>query len=96
MLAGMVGQSAAQLDLFAPNGIAIITGALLFALVMPNSLEVARYVGPSDDRNLKGLVGKKIWLAWKPGGAWAILTAVLLLISIMNLWRTSEFLYFQF
>lgn len=38
----------------------------------------------------------KATLAWNPGWRWAAVTGVLLAAAILNISRTSEFLYFQF
>ena len=35
-------------------------------------------------------------LRWRPNGAWALLSAVALAISLFSMWQRLEFLYFQF
>ena len=38
----------------------------------------------------------RLWLQWAPNGYWAAFVAMLAIISLLNLTRINEFLYFQF
>lgn len=97
MLGGMAGGADGALDLFTSESLLPIVAALVIALFLPNTLEIVRYVGPSDDHHLKDMLRDAPHrITWRPTAAWALVTALALGISIMNLWRTSEFLYFQF
>lgn len=96
MLTGMAGMSDGALELFTSESLLPIAAAMGIALLLPNTLEIARYVGPSDDHHLKDMLGRKTPLTWRPSVLWALVTAATLGVCIMNLWRTSEFLYFQF
>lgn len=58
--------------------------ALLFTIFVPNSMEVMSLV--ESDKGTK----------WRPGLGWALLTGVMLCCSIMGMFGSSEFIYFQF
>lgn len=59
-------------------------------LFLPNTHEVM------GRRSAQGAVRARGLLSWKPGTAWALFTAVLLSLCLLNLHRVSPFLYFQF
>jgi hypothetical protein len=42
------------------------------------------------------LTVKKSRLAWQPNAFWCALTAIALVTSLMALYQTGEFIYFQF
>jgi len=73
---------------------------LLLAVVWfaPNSLEFLRHYRPALVR-FPGRVpalARRTMFVWRPTVRWLLVTAILLLVSLMNMSKVSEFLYFQF
>ena len=74
----------------------LVISGLVVAFVFPNSQQIMRdyrpslhvVVGPS-----RGLLAK---INWHPTRVYAVIFVVLGVLSILNLWQESEFLYFQF
>jgi alginate O-acetyltransferase complex protein AlgI len=64
--------------------------ALAIALCLPNVPQVFGY------REYRRAPEKVAWLRWRPNGAWALVTALALAISLFGMWQRLEFLYFQF
>ncbi len=73
-----------------------IIAVLLIAWVFPNTQEVMRRFSPAITGEMRRPEELRSWQAWKPSILWAVITGVLCLVSIANLVRVSEFLYFQF
>jgi len=69
---------------------AAIGGGLLIALALPNTAEVFRY---REFR--RAPTAKRAW-QWRPSLAWAIAIAAAFTLSILTMWQSLEFLYFQF
>jgi hypothetical protein len=74
---------------------------LLFIIgvrVLPNSQQIvssSKLLLP-DDRKLIENKNSKIKIKWKPSTLWAVTVAIITFISVINLTKVSEFLYFQF
>jgi D-alanyl-lipoteichoic acid acyltransferase DltB (MBOAT superfamily) len=64
--------------------------ALGIALCLPN---VPQLFGFREYRRAPEQAGL---LRWRPNGAWALLSALALAISLFGMWQRLEFLYFQF
>ena len=64
--------------------------ALAIALGLPNVPQLFRY------REYRRAPERAAWLRWRPKGAWALLSALALAISLFGMWQRLEFLYFQF
>jgi alginate O-acetyltransferase complex protein AlgI len=64
--------------------------ALAIALGLPNVPQLFRYREYRRSPEPAGL------LRWRPNGAWALLSALALAISLFGMWQRLEFLYFQF
>jgi len=69
-----------------PYYILYLCSLFIIVLAFPNSQEI---IFESEKINFK-------FLRWKPNLLWILLTLVISIISLMNLSRVSEFLYFQF
>jgi len=70
---------------------------LLVVWLAPNSMEILRRYRPA----LTYFPGTVLMVArtpltWRANRKWMVLTAVLLVVSILNMAEVSEFLYFQF
>jgi alginate O-acetyltransferase complex protein AlgI len=64
--------------------------ALAIALGLPNVPQIFGY------REYRRAPERASWLQWRPNGAWALLSASALAISLFGMWQRLEFLYFQF
>jgi D-alanyl-lipoteichoic acid acyltransferase DltB (MBOAT superfamily) len=64
--------------------------ALAMAVTLPN---VPQIFGYREYRRAPEQAGL---LRWRPNGAWAMLSALALAISLFGMWQRLEFLYFQF
>jgi D-alanyl-lipoteichoic acid acyltransferase DltB (MBOAT superfamily) len=64
--------------------------ALAFAVFLPNVPELYRY------REYRRKPEQPTFVCWRPNLAWALLTALALVISLFGMWQRLEFLYFQF
>ena len=67
---------------------------ILFSWTAPNTLELMQNYKPALALN-KELIRKPI-IFWKPSRLWSLVIAIAAIISLTNLYRVSEFLYFQF
>jgi D-alanyl-lipoteichoic acid acyltransferase DltB (MBOAT superfamily) len=64
--------------------------ALAIALCLPNVPQLFGY------REYRRAPEPASWLRWRPNGAWALMSALALAISLFGMWQRLEFLYFQF
>lgn len=64
------------------------------ALLMPNVSQL--FAARLGEHTLKGVELNQHRLRWQPNMRWALLCAVLLLVSLSTLGQISEFLYFNF
>ena len=64
--------------------------ALAIALCLPNVPQIFRY------REYRRAPEASRWPQWRPGLAWALLSALAFAISLFGMWQRLEFLYFQF
>jgi D-alanyl-lipoteichoic acid acyltransferase DltB (MBOAT superfamily) len=71
---------------------------LCFAIVilLPNSQTLMRRYAPALAPDRRTCLSGPRWIAWRMTPAWAVLTAVLLFVSLMSLSNVSEFIYYQF
>ena len=96
------------LAVLAPSGIAfgklaysgawpLLVVLLWVAWFAPNSMEILRRYRPALT-NFSGamLMATRTPITWRANRLWMLLTAVLLLASILSMGEVSEFLYFQF
>lgn len=67
---------------------------LIFAWCLPNTQEIMRHFKPALDIDLDSMKTSRI--SWQPNMKWMVFTSAILVYSIANLTRISEFLYFQF
>ena len=77
------------------QGVVWVVVLLFISVCLPNIQQVMPY---DTSGCTKGEPSKLRyhWMKWQPSIAWSIFVAVVLLLSIMNLSKASEFLYFQF
>src|SRR6202171_5790347 len=68
----------------------VVALALVIAVFMPNVPQLFRY------REYRRAPEPPALLRWRPNGAWALITALALAISLFGMWQRLEFLYFQF
>jgi alginate O-acetyltransferase complex protein AlgI len=68
----------------------VVALALVIALCLPNVPRLFRY------REYRRAPEQAALLRWRPNGAWALVTAFALAISLFGMWQRLEFLYFQF
>lgn len=99
ILAGLVGRGGSG---YQPPGLASVSGLMISAelflvcLLAPNTQQlVGRFLG-TRKRNDTVLTGILRGLRWRPTAGYAVVSGLLLLASILSLWNSSEFLYFQF
>src|SRR6202048_1714691 len=64
--------------------------AMAIALALPNVPQLFGY------REYRRAPEPAALLRWQPNGAWALLSALALVISLFGMWQRLEFLYFQF
>ena len=71
-------------------GSGVVIVALAIALSLPNVPQIFRY------REYRRAPESSTWPQWRPGFAWALLSALAFTISLFGMWQRLEFLYFQF
>jgi hypothetical protein len=67
---------------------------LLAVLVLPNAIQLTK--GGFTPPNEASLPEGKTLFSWQPGWRWALVLGILAALSLLNLGKLSEFLYFQF
>lgn len=95
MLAGMVGANglslAVNIDTFA--GLMLTTGAFI-AFAMPNTNEIIMHL---ESRFTNRPIAASICaLQWHPNLRWALITGILLALSILSMDKPQDFIYAQF
>jgi alginate O-acetyltransferase complex protein AlgI len=84
-------------DLIREGGPLWIGALILMVTLLPNTQQLMRRYRPTFEINKNNIPHFCAnWLKWKPTMPWAIFTIILFIFSVLNLTRTSEFLYFQF
>lgn len=71
-------------------GSGVVVLSLAIALCLPNVPQIFRY------REYRRPPESSRWPQWRPGLAWALLSALAFAISLFGMWQRLEFLYFQF
>ena len=67
-----------------------LAGLLAFVWIMPNTLEWTGYREDGSPAECRGL------LAWSTNTLWALALSGLMIVCLVFMSRTGEFLYFQF
>ncbi len=75
--------------------LSLVAGSLLIALFAPNTWQIMSRYRPSVDRPPVSAPAAARFV-WRPDAASSALVVGLLVVSVLNLWRNSEFLYWQF
>ncbi|EME68197.1 hypothetical protein H261_19591 [Paramagnetospirillum caucaseum] len=92
-MAGLSGLSGGAVKT-AWDGLALALILMAVCALAPNSQQIMRTTGPGLEP--VAAPERLARLAWRPSSGWAWTLAALLACSVMTLWRTSEFLYYQF
>lgn len=74
----------------------LIIALTVIAWFFPNTQQVMQKFKPAIDTYRGVASGVRSWLQWDPGWGWAVVSALLMTISIVMIDEVSEFLYFQF
>jgi alginate O-acetyltransferase complex protein AlgI len=78
----------------------LIVGLLLIVWFTPNTQQWVERYGPALNYKASTAksMGDRLWkqVQWRPNGAWAIVSAGITAIALLNLTKVSEFLYFEF
>jgi hypothetical protein len=77
-----------------PVQVATLGILLLAVLVLPNAIQLTK--GGFTPPNEASLPEGKTLFSWQPGWRWALVLGILAALSLLNLGKLSEFLYFQF
>ncbi len=96
MAAGMGGFNGFLDPAFNGGDAAIACALLILAMVGPNTQQIMRDYRPAieaPERVTHRLLAR---IVWRPTAASALAVAVVALAAITSLWRTAEFLYFEF
>ncbi|MFA5912393.1 MAG: MBOAT family protein [Burkholderiales bacterium] len=94
-MAGMHGISKADPYYFGMPQLKGLLAMFVIAWGLPNAQQLLHRYRPVIATYAGELLAPDR-LSWRPSGAWALLTAVLLLAAVVNLTHVSEFLYYQF
>ncbi|BAE48959.1 MBOAT family O-acyltransferase [Paramagnetospirillum magneticum] len=89
-MAGLNGLSGGAVKV-AWDGLVLSLVLMAVCVAAPNSQQIMSATGPGLEP-----VERPDRLAWRPTTGWAWTLAAMLACSAMTLWRTSEFLYYQF
>ncbi len=68
-----------------------IAAALAIALLAPNSQEILGQYDPA-----LGVRPTTHWITWRPNRNWALVAAIIAVYGILQISKTSEFIYYQF
>ncbi len=69
---------------------------LFIVWFLPNTNQFMNIIGPGETRQDNIEWGLARTLRWKPNLLWAVVTAAMFVIALVNLPKANEFLYFQF
>ncbi|HTQ74999.1 MAG TPA: MBOAT family protein [Burkholderiales bacterium] len=96
-MAGLNGITKADPYWFGAPQLRWLSAMFLIAWGLPNVQQLLHRYKPALE-TYPGEVSPPYWrlLSWRPVKAWSLLTAALLVVSVINLTRVSEFLYYQF
>ncbi len=74
-----------------------IFASLSIVLFMPNVLELTAKYNPALEINEKSIESRLVqYIQWNPSYLWALFVSLIAIISILEMVKVSEFLYFQF
>lgn len=72
----------------------LVAVSAFIAFLMPNTNEIILYF---ENRYPNALASFSLWrLQWRPSLGWALITGMLLAISILGMDRPTDFIYAQF
>jgi D-alanyl-lipoteichoic acid acyltransferase DltB (MBOAT superfamily) len=95
ILAGMVGANGLALTVSADTfGVMMLVFSAFIAFAMPNTNEIIMHL---ESRFANTPTAASILaLQWRPGVRWAMITGVLLALSILSMDKPQDFIYAQF
>lgn len=82
--------------IFGKEGWARIFILLMIARFLPNTQQLMREFEPGLGGYVDHLGKAWSWLKWRPSLVWAMIMALAMLLSVLSIFRTNEFIYFQF
>ena len=74
-------------------GLGTGVGLMALAMLAPNSQQIMR---PAYSEHGVIVPSGPEWLVWRPTALWAVAMGLVLIVGVLNLWSTSEFIYYQF
>lgn len=95
MLRGLVGLNGLAVNpAIGPSELAMVALGAFIAFLMPNTNQIVLYVGNRfpDAQAAFSLIR----VQWRPTLGWALAMGTLLVIGLLNLDKTAEFIYAQF
>ena len=77
-----------------PGELAMVAVGAFIAFLMPNTNQIVLYVGNRFPQALAAFC--LIRPQWRPNLGWALAMGILLVIGILNMDKTADFIYAQF